>query len=307
MVGFDNVAGLARAYGITSARGTPSVSIGAYDATPLDMTGAYTVFANGGVHLTPWMLASVRNANGDIVSDYSPEAKQVMDPRAAYLTQSLLENTINTGTPSGAVRGHGFTAPAAGKTGTSHDAWFAGYTSNLLCIVWVGNDDYTDVKIEGAHAAAPIWTEFMKRAIQLPQYSDVKPFSAPEGVTIARIDKTSDLLADSSCPDKAMNVAFLDGTTPTGSCSQMNESPANFFQKIFGLGGHSPSPADSQSPPPPAAPPTSRQTSSSSEGNTPPPPQPEQPQKKKNFFQKIFGGGNKDKQHQPAQPAPAPQ
>src|SRR5207253_4144322 len=114
-VGFENVAALARSSGITAARGTPAVSLGAYDATPLDMAGAYTVFANGGVHLNPWMLASVRNANGDIVSDYSPEAKQVMDPRAAYLTQSLLEGAMNYGTPSGAVRGHGFTAPAAGK------------------------------------------------------------------------------------------------------------------------------------------------------------------------------------------------
>ena len=60
----------------------------------------------------------------------------------------------------------GFYAPAAGKTGTDHDAWFAGFTTNLLCIVWVGNDDYTDIKIQGAHAAAPIWAEFMKRAVQ---------------------------------------------------------------------------------------------------------------------------------------------
>src|SRR5580704_9655062 len=95
MVGFDNVAALARSAGVTSARGTPSVSIGAYDATPLDMAGAYTVFANNGVRLTPWMLASVRNSNGDIVSDFSPEAKQVLDPRAAYLTQSLLEGVMN--------------------------------------------------------------------------------------------------------------------------------------------------------------------------------------------------------------------
>jgi hypothetical protein len=142
------------------------------------MAGAYTVFANNGVHLSPWMLASVRNANGDIVADFSPEAKQVLDPRTAYLTQSLLEDVMNYGTAATARR-HGFTAPAAGKTGTSHDAWFAGYTSNLICIVWVGNDDYTDVKIQGADAAAPIWAEFMKRAILLPQYSDVKAFIPP--------------------------------------------------------------------------------------------------------------------------------
>src|SRR6202012_653171 len=91
MVGFDNVAALARSAGITNARGTPSVAIGTYNATPIDMAGAYTVFANNGVHLTPWMLASVRNTNGDIVSDFSSEGKQILDPRVAYLTQSLME------------------------------------------------------------------------------------------------------------------------------------------------------------------------------------------------------------------------
>src|SRR3984893_7689655 len=197
-VGFENVAALARASGVTAARGTPSVSLGAYDATPLDMAGAYTVFANNGVHINPWLLASVRNTKGDIVSDFSPEAKQVMDPRAAYLTQSLLEGVMNWGYGY-AVRQHGFMAPAPAKTSTSHDAWFAAYTSNLICIVWVGNDDYTDVKLSGAIASAPIWAEFMNREIKLPQYSDVKPFSPPEGVTVVRIDKATSLLVDDSC------------------------------------------------------------------------------------------------------------
>jgi len=298
-VGFENVAALARASGITSARGTPSVSLGSYAATPIDMAGAYTVFANNGVHLKPWMLASVRNANGDIVSDYSPDAKQVMDPRAAYLTQSLLEGVLNNGTAAGAVRGQGFTAPAAGKTGTSHDAWFAGYTSNLICIVWVGNDDYSDIKIEGAHAAAPIWTAFMKRAIQLPQYSDVKSFSAPQGITVARVDKASGLLADSTCSDDTINVAFLDGTAPTGTCSQMTESPQNFIQKIFGLGGHSdqPTPATSTPENQPASTPA---PGKSADGSAP---ADGQQQKKKNIFQKIFGGnGDKKKESQPTQP-----
>src|ERR1035438_2169567 len=104
------------------------------------------------------MLASVRNANGDIVADFAPEAKQVLDPRVAYLTQSLLQGAMTFGTAS-AVRGHGFYAPGAGKTGTDHDAWFAGYSSNLLCIVWVGNDDYTDIKLEGAEVSVTISSE----------------------------------------------------------------------------------------------------------------------------------------------------
>ncbi|HEY6374613.1 MAG TPA: transglycosylase domain-containing protein [Edaphobacter sp.] len=309
-VGFDNVAALARASGITAARGTPAVSLGAYDATPLDMAGAYTVFANGGVHLNPWMLASVRNANGDIVSDYSPEAKQVMDPRAAYLTQSLLEGVMNFGYGY-EVRKHGFMAPAAGKTGTSHDAWFAAYTSNLICIVWIGNDDYTDVKLAGALAAAPIWAEFMNRAIKLPQYSDVKPFSAPEGVTTARIDKTTNLLSDSACPDNSFNVAFLDGTAPVNTCSQMSESPQNFLQKLFGIGGNhsNPQPTSPATPPAtaPATPPVSHGSPNTPpDGNAPDTTKPAEP-KKKNFFQKIFGGGN-DKNKQPSQPqSPPPQ
>ncbi len=307
MVGFENVAAFARSAGITSARGTPSVAIGTYSATPIDMAGAYTVFANGGVHLKPWMLASVRNNSGDIVADYSPEAKQVMDPRAAYLTQSLMEGVINYGSAAG-VRARGFNAPAAGKTGTSHDAWFAGYTSNLICIVWVGNDDYTTlpVQLEGAHAAAPIWAEFMKRAIKLPQYSDVKSFTPPEGITMAHVNRDSGLLADATCSDHVMDVAFLDGTAPTGSCSQMNENPQNLFQKIFGLGGHtevSPqgAPATTPQPQPYNQPAQQHPAPVNTPGNDEASQQPAQQQpekKKKNFFQKIFGGGG-DKNNKP--------
>ena len=300
-IGFDNVAALARSAGITAARGTPSVAIGTYSATPIDMAGAYTVFANGGVHLTPWMLASVRNTNGDIVSDFSPEAKQVMDPRTAYLTQSLLEGAMNYGTAS-AVRRHGFTGPGAGKTGTSHDAWFAGYTSNLICIIWVGNDDYTDVKIQGADAAAPIWAEFMKRAILLPQYSDVKSFIPPEGVTTVRIDKTTSLLVDSTCPSNSFYVAFLDGTAPQNTCSQMNENPQNLIQKIFGIGGKS-TPPDTTKLPSGAGAPIIRVTPNTPpDGNAPDTTQQSAQPKKKNFFQKIFGGGGKDKDKQPQPP-----
>ncbi len=233
LVGFDRVAYLARAAGVKSARGTPSVAIGSYDAAPLDMAGAYTIFANNGLHLDPWMLASVRTPTGDIITDYTPTSKQVIDPRVAYLTTDMLENVINRGTGA-ATRARGFTAPAAGKTGTSHDAWFAGYTSNLLCVVWIGNDDYTDIKIEGAHAAAPVWAEFMKKAVLLPQYSDTHYFNPPEGVEMVKIDKVSNLLSDEACPD-GIDMAFLEGTAPTDTCDHPPDK-RNFLQKIFGIG-----------------------------------------------------------------------
>jgi penicillin-binding protein 1B len=238
MVGFDRVAALARDAGVKSARGTPSMAIGSYDATPLDMAGAYTIFANNGLHLDPWMLASVRTSTGDIISDYSPASKQILDPRVAYLTLNMMQNVLRsdvTGSGTGAgVRNMGFTAPAAGKTGTDHDAWFAGFTSNLLCIVWVGNDDYTDIKLQGAQAAAPIWADFMKKAVLLPQYSDTHDFSPPEGVEIVKIDKNTDLLSDETCPE-AFDSAFLDGTAPTDTCDHPSEH-RNMLQKIFGLG-----------------------------------------------------------------------
>jgi len=234
MVGFDRVASLAREAGIKSARGTPSVAIGSYDAEPLDMAGAYTVFANRGLHLDPWMLASVRTPTGDIISDYTPSSRQVLDPRVAYLTTSLMQNVLRGEGTGAGVRNMGFYAPAAGKTGTSHDAWFAGFTSNLLCIVWVGNDDYTDIKIQGADAAAPIWAAFMKKAVLLPQYSDTHEFMAPEGVEVVKLDKVSNLLSDESCPE-GYDAAFLPGTAPAETCDHPADK-RNLLQKIFGLG-----------------------------------------------------------------------
>jgi penicillin-binding protein 1B len=234
LVGFDRVAQLARDAGVKSARGTPAMAIGAYDATPLDMAGAYTIFANGGLHLDPWMLASVRTPTGDIITDYTPTSKQLLDPRVAYLTTNMMEAVLQGQGTGAGVRNLGFVSPAAGKTGTEHDAWFAGYTSNLLCIVWVGNDDYTDIKLQGADAAAPIWAEFMKKAVQLPQYSDTKEFTPPEGVQIVSIDKATNLLSDAACPD-SYDAAFLDGTSPTDTCDHPPDK-RNILQKIFGLG-----------------------------------------------------------------------
>jgi len=283
MVGFDNVAALARASGIVNARGTPSVAIGTYNATPLDMAGAYTTFANNGVHLKPWVLASARNAQGDIVADFAPEARQVLDPRVAYLTQSMLEDVMNHGTAR-SVRAHGFTAPAAGKTGTSHDVWFAGYTSNLLCIIWVGNDDYTDVstglvrKVQGADTAAPIWAEFMNRAIRIPQYSDMKAFVAPDGVETLRIDKVTSLPIDDTCPSDSFSVAFLNGTAPQGTCSHMGTDTQTLGQQLMPDG--TPRPYDPNAP-------------------APPPTDPNAPHR--NIFQKMFGLG-KDKDNQTAPP-----
>jgi penicillin-binding protein 1B len=291
MVGYNNVAALARDAGVKSARGTPAVALGAYDATPLDMAGAYTVFANGGVKIDPWLVASVRSANGDVLNDYPPDSKPILDPRVAYLTLSLMENVINSGT-AGRVRSEGFTAPAAGKTGTSHDAWFAGFTSNLLCVVWIGNDDYTDIKLDGGKVAAPIWAEFMKHAVQMPEYSDTRQFPAPDGISIVRLDKVTNLLADTSCPTD-YDVAFLDGTAPTQTCDQGAGDQRNLFQKIFGIGKEAsvaPGTPVNGLPPLPAPPVGSQAAAATAQPGAAPPPPDQQQKKKKGFFSRIFGG-----------------
>ncbi|HEY1501622.1 MAG TPA: transglycosylase domain-containing protein [Acidobacteriaceae bacterium] len=312
MVGFDNVAALARDAGVKSARGTPAMAIGAYDATPLDMAGAYTVFANEGIHIDPWMLASVRSPNGDVVADYQPQTKPVLDPRAAFLTVSMMEQVLNNPHGTGAgVRNMGFVSPAAGKTGTSHDAWYAGFTSNLLCIVWIGNDDYTDIKTElgvnaeGARAAGPIFADFMKNAVKLPQYSDTKDFVPPAGVVQVRLDDTTNLLANTTCPDD-YTAAFLDGTQPTDTCDHSMGDQRNLFQKIFGLGQR---PAASPPPPiqtaHPAPPPTQVTIPQPSVAQTQPGDQQNQDDKKKKkpgFWGRLFGKKDDTQQQPQTQP-----
>jgi penicillin-binding protein 1B len=301
MVGYGNVASLARDAGIKSARATPAMAIGAYDATPLDMAGSYTVFANSGVKIDPWMLSSVRSPKGDPIADYTPVSKPVLDPRAAFLTTALMEDVINHGTGAG-VRAMGFRAPAAGKTGTENDAWFAGFTSNLICIVWVGNDDYSVLHIEGAHAAAPIWADFMKKAVALPQYSDTKEFVPPDGLVQVSLDKTTNLLADASCPND-YTATFLEGTQPTDTCDHSNGDQRNLFQRIFGLGekpanpGPMPATTPTAQPAAPAQPPTTATVAPNQ-----PPPAVEKPKKKPGFFRRLFGGGKKDEDQQQQQP-----
>jgi penicillin-binding protein 1B len=281
MTGYDKVAALARAAGIKSVQPTPAIALGAYDATPLDVASAYTIFANGGVKISPLLVTSVRDAKGEVIQDFAAEKQPVLDSRVAYIMTSMMETVLNSGTAAG-VRARGFSAPAAGKTGTSHDGWFAGYTSNLLCIVWVGFDDYSDLRLSGADTAAPIWAEFMKKAITFPDYQGVKPFAQPAGVVDVKLDKVTNRLATATCPDD-YTAAFLAGTEPTDTCDQVAASQQpGFFSRILGLGPKpSPPPAVSNTKEPlPGATPGQQQTSAQPEPAS---------KKKKGLFGKIVG------------------
>ncbi len=217
MVGYGAVVNLAKKAGINEdVRATPSVALGSYDATPLEMAGSYTVFGNKGTYVKPSFVSEIRDSTGHVFFNDKPQTKQVLDPRVNFLMVSLLEEVMRTGTAAG-VRGRGFTVPAAGKTGTSRDGWFAGFTSELLCIVWVGFDDNRELNLEGAHSALPIWTEFMKRALLSPAYRTTKEFSAPQGVVSLQIDPESGMPATPLCP-QTRNEYFISGTEPVETC-----------------------------------------------------------------------------------------
>jgi penicillin-binding protein 1B len=212
-IGYEQVVQMARRAGLNSGiKATPSVALGAYQVTPLEMAGAYTVFANGGLVVKPSVISNLRDRAGTVVADGGRESYRAMDPRVAWLMVSMLEEVMQTGTGAG-VRGRGFLLPAAGKTGTSHDGWFAGFTSRLLCIVWVGFDDYRELNLEGAKSALPIWTEFMKRAARMGAYKDAREFRAPSGIEQALICTDSGKLAGAQCPN-TRNEYFIAGSEP---------------------------------------------------------------------------------------------
>jgi penicillin-binding protein 1B len=282
MIGYQRVVDLTRQMGLgNNIQPTPAVALGAYEMTPIDIAAGYTAFATNGVRAEPLFLRSVLAADGTVEETAQPRTHPVLDPRVAYLTTSLMEDVINKGTGV-TVRSMGFTPIAAGKTGTSRDGWFAGFTSNLLCVVWVGFDDNRDLGLSGSESAAPIWGEFMKRAVALPQYKMTEDFDPPPGVLQETIDPQSGQLATSSCPQTVQEY-FVSGSEPTQMCElhgggHFASTPANWLAHLFGKDNNNPSP-----PPPNSA------ANPPNGANPQQPPAEDESQKKKGLLGKIFG------------------
>ena len=219
MVGYDEVVKLAREAGLNRAiHATPAVALGAYEVQPLEIASAYTTFANNGTYISPSVIKVIRNQEGREIFTMKPKTRPVLDPRVAYMMTSLMEEVLRSGTGAG-VRGRGFTQPAAGKTGSSHDGWFAGYTTELITVVWVGYDDNRDIKLEGAKSALPLWTAFMKKAHTFRPYKKAHAFSPPEGVVTVEVDSVSGKLSAGGCPGKPRMEVFLAGTQPLDYCN----------------------------------------------------------------------------------------
>jgi penicillin-binding protein 1B len=220
MVGYDKVAEVARAVGLNhNIQPTPAIALGAYEVTPLEIASAYTVFPNGGDLLKNGFIKTIRDVNGSTAFQAKSERVPAIDPRVAYLVENMMEDVLRGSGTGARARNMGFTLPAAGKTGTSRDGWFVGFTSKIICVVWVGFDDNRDFKLEGAKSALPIWVEFMKRAHQHAEYKNVHSFQPPDGIVTVDIDEGTGELAAPNCPmDKVRSEVFISGSQPLQVC-----------------------------------------------------------------------------------------
>lgn len=218
-VGYDRVAELVYRAGFNAdIQPYPSIALGSFEVTPIEIAGAWTALANDGTRVEPQAIRRVATAEGEDLRTYPIESTRVFRPELAALMTNLLENVINRGTGAG-VRSRGYTRPAAGKTGTSRDGWFAGYTTDLLVIAWVGFDDNRELDLEGSRSALPIWTSFMLEANRLypPRPGQDVAFAPPPGIEMATIDGETLTLASPTCSDRFVQ-AFIRGTAPRAFC-----------------------------------------------------------------------------------------
>jgi penicillin-binding protein 1B len=216
-IGYSRVADFAHRMGLNRGiQGYPSIALGAFEVTPIELAGAYTAFANQGKRVEPHVVRRVATAGRVDVTTNKYQPRDVLRPELAYLMTNLMEGVINRGTGAG-VRARGFRLPAAGKTGTSRDGWFAGYTKDLLVIAWVGFDDNRELGLEGSRSALPIWTEFMLKAYTLNPPGQNMNFTPPPGIEVVSIDAESLMRATPDCPETFQEV-FIQGTAPADYC-----------------------------------------------------------------------------------------
>jgi penicillin-binding protein 1B len=215
--GFERVAQLWRRtkVGQQELKGYPSIALGVFELSPMEMATAYTLFANGGTIAPLRSLTRVVSGDQAVTTKPSP-GPVVARPDATFLVTHMMRSVISEGTGAGA-RAAGFALDAAGKTGTTNDlrdAWFVGFTPELLAVAWVGFDDNRPLGLSGTQAALPIWTAFMQKA--LAGRANV-PFEPPAGVSFVEIDRDTGRLATPTCP-RVTSEAFLAGTEPLEVC-----------------------------------------------------------------------------------------
>ena len=218
-------------------RAYPAMALGTSEATPLQLASAYTAFAANGTRTSPIAINRITTGKGVTIAAPTGQKSEVLRPDVAYVMTSFMKDVINRGTAA-PVRARGFKGNVAGKTGTSRDGWFAGYTPNLVCVVWVGFDDGSQLGLTGANSALPIWADFMSVALAThPEWAG--DWQMPEGIQQVNIDTLTGKLASADDPNKRTEF-FINGTGPNTAAEESVEE--------------TPTPEDGEPPPLEAAP-----------------------------------------------------
>ena len=234
MLGTKPIVQLLHRLGITSVIGDDlsSVALGSSSVSLMEITSAYGAVANGGIAVRPTAVRSIRDRQGDMVWNGVQDRQQAASPQAAYVLTSILEGVIQRGTARKA-NVLGFQGSVAGKTGTTdgyRDAWFVGYTPDVVIGVWVGFDDERPLRLTGSQAALPIWMDLASRIIP----PTVSAFVAPPGVVVRVIDPKTGQLATSQCPEQVSEV-FIEGTEPGVYCEVHGEGIWERLRHTFGF------------------------------------------------------------------------
>jgi penicillin-binding protein 1B len=192
-------------------RAYPAMALGTSEATPLQVASAYTGFATLGTRTTPIAINRITTGSGVTIAAPTPQKNEMLRPDVAYVMTSFMKDVVNRGTAA-KVRSRGFKANVAGKTGTSRDGWFAGYTPSLVCVVWVGFDDGSQLGLTGANSALPIWTDFMD--VALGEHPDWQgDWQMPAGIEQVAINPKTGGPASADDPEKRIEL-FINGTSP---------------------------------------------------------------------------------------------
>ncbi|MEK6334681.1 MAG: PBP1A family penicillin-binding protein [Acidobacteriota bacterium] len=201
----------------------PAMALGTAEATPLQIASAYTAFAANGTRTAPIAIDRVTTGNGTTLAQPTAQKNEVLRPEIAYIMTSFMKDVVNRGTAA-PIRARGFKFNVAGKTGTSRDGWFVGFTPNLVCAVWVGFDDGSQLGLTGAASALPIWADFMNAALSThPEWTG--DWQMPEGVQQKDIDPTTGQLAQADSPNKRAEL-FVNGSLPGSDTAETSEDMA---------------------------------------------------------------------------------
>jgi penicillin-binding protein 1B len=221
--GLQRIASLAHSFGLQKPEPYPALALGTTEATPLELAAAYTTFANGGRRVEPNVIAHATDSSGANLFSGTVEARQVIMPTTAFMITDMLADVIDHGTARRA-RGSVKKTVIAGKTGTSRDGWFVGYTPNLVCAVWIGFDDNKQLGLTGAEAALPAWTDFIREAVELRPELGGSAFERPAGIAYVEIDPETGMRATDICPHR-QRIALTHAFMPTLECRHAEEFP----------------------------------------------------------------------------------